>query len=153
MPPAMVPPEPKVWVSVCVWVAGPPEVALELSVRVDVVVTLPAPASPPESVSFWVLVSVLVRVPVSLTLWLLPLVSYRLLKDVPDEMMSEVPSVTTPLSVVVRVDGDESVVTSVSVPVSVDLSLDVLAEALAPSLADWLKVVIEVSARLYVALP
>ena len=58
---------------------------------------------------------------------------------------------TVPLSVVVTVDGDESVVTSVSVPVSVDLSLDVLAEALAPSLADWLTVVIDVSARLYVA--
>ena len=68
MPPAIVPPEPKVWVSVCVWVAGPPEVALELLVRVEVVVRLLTLVSPPESVSFWVLVSVLVRVPVSLTL-------------------------------------------------------------------------------------
>jgi hypothetical protein len=39
--------------------------------------------------------------------------------DVPDEMPSEVPSVTTELSVVVTIDGDKSEVVSVSVPVSV----------------------------------
>ena len=67
------------------------------------------------------LISVLVSTSFTVSVWLLLPVWYRLLPVVPDETMSDVPSVMVSASVVVRVDGSSSVQVSVIVPASMSV--------------------------------
>jgi len=79
-------------------VLGAPELVFELSVRVDVVVTLPW-LGEYELVRLALLVRVVVSFPVSASFWMSPLVSLRLSLEVPPETTSELPTVSLPLQV------------------------------------------------------